>query len=219
MRAILAFFMGALLCAPIFATTKYIDRGESQEYVFYGESIATGSYLERFFPYVGNLRSIDFRITSTNPSTTIATANAIWKTPDGDTLLSEIIYSGIPIIPKSQFLTVRIYNPSGSVVSATGNILLNSIDKGRKRIVGNISLDIPNSSTTVTVDSSTKGYWYFRTNAKVYIDWAGGTATSDDTVFNAGDAIDTYPVYLRSGDVIKAISDTGTANIRGFIYE
>lgn len=225
-RLLAALAVSVLLCAPAMGATMSADviKGtNSQTQLFVNETIPTSSYIEKTFYNVGGYNSIIFTVNAVSAGT-LVTANVDWFVQSGGglvTINSTVEYENTPITDfRSDIVRIRLPSNQSAPVTATGSILFtyNGL-KLIKSIKGNLSHDIPASSTTVTVTEATQGYWYFRTDAKIYIDWAGGTATSDDSVFNALDALDTYPVYLRSGDVIKILSDSGTAHIRGFVYE
>lgn len=227
MRRLSALFVSIIaLCAPIMGATfsgDLIKGTQSASMIFVNETIPTSSYLEKTFYAIGGFNSIVLNVGSVSAGS-IATANVDWFVQSGGipvTINQSIERAGTAITDiKSDIVRIRINSNQAAPVTVTGNIMFRYIGEKRNRtIIGNLSLDIPASSTTVTVTTATQGYWYFRTSAKIYVDFAGGTATSDDAVFNALDAIDMYPVYLRSGDIIKIISDSGTANLRGFIYE
>jgi hypothetical protein len=200
-----------------FCSTKFIDSGKGTiDYNFLNESITNGSYLEKTFSYVGNQR-IDFNATSS--SGTITTANVAWILNDGTVLASETLISGVPIKkPLSSFVRVRVMNTTGGTVTATGNIMLSPSLEQKKKYRAYLQLTIPASSTTVTVTQANQGFWFFKTDQKIYVDWAGGTATSADFIMNANDAIDTG-VFYTSGDVIKMKADSATANVTGYSYE
>lgn len=207
----------AILMTPVLGSTKLIDSNKGTlDYNFWNESITNGSYLEKTFSYVGNQR-IDFKATSSTG--TLTTANVAWLLSDGTVLSSETLVSGASIKNnKSSFVRVRIMNNTGSNVTATGNIFVSQTQDNKKKYRAYIQLTIPASSTAVTVTQANQGYWFFKTDQKIYVDWAGGTATSSDFLMNTGDAIDTG-IFFTAGDVIKMKADSVTANVTGYSYE
>lgn len=212
--------IAGILIFPIiaFAATKTIEstRGYTQ-YDFTNESISNGSYLEKSFSYIAN-QSLDFKIGASS-SGTISTANVIWKLNDGTTLASEVLYAGRPIRkPLSGFVTVRIMNNTGGSVTVTGNILFSNQMTGKTKLRSLIGLTIPPSNTLVTITAATQGYWFLRTDQKIYIDFAGGTATSSDFYLNANDTLDTK-LFFSAGDTIRMLAASATANVTGYSYE
>jgi hypothetical protein len=124
MRAILAFVFGALLCAPLFATTKLIDRGDAKVFFFRNEAIATSSYLEKAFDNVGGLTSLEFSVASVS-SGSVSTANVVWLMDDGSTLNTQTLTSHTPITyARSDYMKIQLYSNVTASVTITGNVII-----------------------------------------------------------------------------------------------
>lgn len=196
---------------------------ESANLWYLNETIPTSSYIEKTIYDVGGYSSFVINLYSMSAGS-ITTANVDWFVYSAGSLVtvnSTVQSLGVAISDfKSDIVRIRLNSNQAASVTVTGNILFKYLGaKTNRKVIGNLSMDIPASSTTVTVTPATQGYWYFRTNQKMYVDFAGGTASSDDTLFNANDAFDSTPVFFKSGDIVKMIADSTTANVRGFVYE
>ncbi len=124
MRTIFAFLIGALLCAPSFAATKLVDRGDAKVYFFRNEAIATSSYLEKAFDNVGGLTSLEFSIAAVS-SGGVSTANVVWLMDDGSTLNTQTLTSHTPITyARSDYMKIQIYSNVAAPVTITGNIII-----------------------------------------------------------------------------------------------
>lgn len=223
-RLTLGLLLGLCVAGSASAATSSaqpVNGTNYQAYFINGETIPTSSYIEKTIYGVARWESISVLWISSS-SGTITTANIIWSVPrNGGVLTARNDYMAANGQPYrsivSDIATVRIYSNKTSSIQVTANIVLRGTDSAPKRHKSNLALTVPATSTTFTVTAATQGYWLIRPNIKIYLDLDGGTATSGDLWLNANDVFNTN--YLKSGDVIKMVSATTTANVLGEVYE
>lgn len=225
MKKILHIFFLIAFCGAICASTATYKSQTSVEYSFLNERlgpIAQNGMISTTIYNMPDYGSLDFKIGAVS-SGSLVTANVIWKNSSGTTLFTEILRSGAPIRKMlSNVATIQIKSQRTSTVNVTGNILLTQ-NPGlpKAKIWNQIAITAGTTATTTTVTDATQGFWHIKTDQKIHLEFLGGTATTADYDLASGAALDfgSTNVYFKSGDTIKMIAATTTANVTGFVYE
>ena len=214
----IALFLFFLASMPVFAITGMYKAGGSLEFFFNNHDVSVGSPISTTFFNATDYSSLDLNIGAVS-SGVLSTANVIWKSPNGSIIGTEVLKAGVPIRRMlSNSVTIQILGKE-SPVTVTGNILISQKEfSTKKRIKSYLKFNVANGGTTIVVDQSMQGYWFIRTDQKIYVNWAGTTATNTDFVLNISDALDTG-VYFMVGDTIKFLADSVTAKVTGYTYE
>lgn len=219
-RVAVSIFCLLILTAPSFGAVVSQDVIKGPSYIalpIANVAIPTASYIEKTFTGIGGFSELSFLISDQSTGNAITTANIDWKIQNRGvyvTVRSQEIKQGqcITEFPADNF-TIKIYSNINKIVRVTGNVMVSQKNINKNKLIKKaLSFDIPNSSTIVTATSSNYGNWTLTTDSKIYIDFDGDTATSDDLPISAGGSIN---FYMKQGQVISIISDSGTAHVRG----
>ena len=197
----------------------------STEFDFYNQKL-NGTPISTTFFNATDYNSLDFTIGGVS-SGTLVTANIIWQSPSGVTLVTETLRSGIPINRMiSNIVTVQIKQQQSATVNVTGNIIIaQKLFQNKRKILATLKFSVNPTSTSITVTQNMQGYWMLRSTQKTHISFptrlnsTAPTATTAMFFLNADDFVDLGPIYFTSGEIVKMIANTVTSNVYGEVYE